>query len=184
MPHRHEILRLAERHRVAVALGQADQTVRRAVDEARAEIVAVDALHRQQLADRDRDRAGLGGKPDQLALEIGVALDLGLRDQAVDRIVELGDDGDGVGAVERGLHQERRRDVADVGGAVVQRVDHLGAAAGHRHHVEIEALAQKEAAAARRAASAARRCCAAPNRPGRNADGWAERRSSRRRSAR
>ena len=35
--------------------------------------------------------------------------------------------------------------MADVRRAIVQRVDHLGAAARHRHHVEIETFADEHA---------------------------------------
>src|SRR5262249_21755497 len=102
------------------------------------------AVHGHELADRDRDGAGLGGKAEELALEVGVTLDLRLRNQAVDRIVELGCDRDRVGALHRRLDHERGRHVTHVGGVVVQRFDQLLAATGDRDHNEIESLAGKE----------------------------------------
>src|SRR5262249_60145149 len=94
-----------------------------AVDEAGAEITALGAVEGQKLADREGDRAVFGGDAKQLSLEIRIGAVLRPGDEAVDRVVELRSDRDGVGTFQRRLDEERTGDVADVGAAVVQRLD-------------------------------------------------------------
>src|SRR5262249_57669279 len=75
-------------------------------------VASVQAIHRQELADRDGDRAGLGGHTEELALEAGVAPDLRLCHKTIDRVVELARDRGGIGALEGSLGYDGRRRLA------------------------------------------------------------------------
>src|SRR6516164_6799251 len=100
-------------------------------------------MHGQELSDRNRNRAGLGRHAEKLSLEVGVALDLRLRDQAVDRVVELAGDGDRIRALERRLDQERSCHVTDVGSAVMQCLDQFLPATGYGDRDEVQPLTRE-----------------------------------------
>jgi hypothetical protein len=105
-------------------------------------------VQRHELARRQRDRAVLIRQPDHLSLERGYIRDLGLGNQAVDRVVELSHDRHGVGTRERGPDQERRGYVSDVDAVVMERRDLVvGAAWDRLKRLHLESFTRKEALA-------------------------------------
>ncbi len=141
-----QVLRLPEHDGVAVAPAQAGPASGCPLDHPCGERAAPQAVHRQQLADRQRDRAGFIGETDQPPLQLLVGRDLRLGDQAVDRVAELARERHRVGALERGADEERRGYVSEVDAVVMQRIDlPFGAARDRDEHLEPEALADKKA---------------------------------------
>ena len=144
------ILRLAERHGVAVALLETIGARRCTFHHLDIVVAVVQSVPRQQFTDRSRDAAALVGKAETLALEVGETLDAGLGDQAVNRVVELRRDGHRIRSGQHLADQKRRGNVGDIDSAIMQRVDHLVGAAGQRHDdFEVEAFAAKKALALR-----------------------------------
>src|SRR5581483_9640937 len=84
-----EVLRLPERHRIALAAHEALVARGRSLDNLNAKIGGLEPMERQQLSRRDRDRSGLVRQADKLAFEICEAVNAGLRDETVDRIIEF-----------------------------------------------------------------------------------------------
>src|SRR5688500_11357508 len=104
-------MRLAEGDRVAVAFGQADQAVGRSIDKTSAEVLAAKTIEAQELADGKGDRAIFRRDAKKLALQVGISPDFRLCDQAVHRVVEFGEDGNGIIPGERRLDEERGCDM-------------------------------------------------------------------------
>ena len=147
---REQVLRLAERHGVALPSAKAAEPARRAFDDPHLQIAFAQPMAREELAHGVRDAAAGIGQRDGAALEGLYTRDIGARDERVDRIVELRGDRHHVGAGEIGAHEKRRRDVHEVEGALVQVGDHAVGAAVERHHqAEIDAVGAKEALALR-----------------------------------
>src|SRR5262249_58003029 len=105
---------LAQRIRITIACRQTGEAIGRSIDEPGAKIFFLQSVEGQELAYRDRDRTVFRRDADQFPLEIGIGSVLRLGDETVNRIVELGGDGDGVGASERRLDQKRGCNMADV----------------------------------------------------------------------
>ena len=126
-------MRLAQRDSLAITVSQASKARRRSLDNLDAKVTITQAVQRKQLARGDRDRAGFVGEAEQFSLEIGDAFDLRSRNQTIYRIIKFPRDRDGIRAIEHGANQKRRRDVRDVGGVVVQCIDHLVRAARNGH---------------------------------------------------
>src|SRR5437588_84137 len=111
LPHCDKVLRLTQRDRVAIASGQAGETIRRSIDKPGPEILFAKSVESQKLAYGQCDRAVFRRNTDQFSLEVGVCRVLRFCDQAVNRIVELGDDGHCIRAGECRLDQEWSCDV-------------------------------------------------------------------------
>src|SRR5262249_28053210 len=114
-----------------------------------AKILFPQSVEGEQLAYGDRDRTVFRGDADQFPLEVGIGPVLRLRDETVNRIIEFGGNGDGVGARKRRLDQKRVRDMADVGRPVMQRRDQPLASARNGKHAEIQTFADEVAFALR-----------------------------------
>src|SRR5262249_28173323 len=98
-------------------------------------------LHREQFADRNGNRARLGSHAEKSAPEVSVSPDFRLGDQAVYRIVELCRNRYCIRALERGLNEERRCNVAHVSRTVMQSFNEFFTTSRNRHCYEVQSLA-------------------------------------------
>jgi hypothetical protein len=146
---RGKVLGLTHRHGGAFARPQALETRGGADHDLGGEIRHLDMLEREQPQARQGDGVAGRREAERASLEVREALDLGPRDQAVDRIAGLAHDRHRIGALEHRLDQVGRGVLAGIDLALVERGDDpVGAALDGNHH-QIDAFAGEEILALR-----------------------------------
>ena len=140
LPHSMKVLRLPQGRRIAVAAHQALEAAGRSLDDIDVEIIFRKAMFFEE------GHGGQGHGPshvshgDASSLELLDALVPGLGDEAVNGIVEFGDDRDRVGAAQGRSDQERGRHMRHIGLAFLKG-DQTGFGAAHDlNHLEVEAV--------------------------------------------